>query len=219
MWRRLGRAAASGWTGNSVTPGRDRISVGLTIWLALLWVLLFGTPTWLTVLGGILVSLAVQWFFPLPHVSRHWHVRVVPVVVLMVRFSIDLVVAGLQVSRIVLTGERPHTAIIRVDLRSADPVHLTIVSAMTSLVPGTIVVKVDRLAGSLYLHVLDLDRQGGPEGVRAAALGQEERILLAIASDQELEDLALSGQGRGFRRRLARVHLLRPRVSRGGDHR
>lgn len=54
-----------------------------------------------------------------------------------------------------------------------------------SLVPGSLVVEAHRLTGMLYLHVLDLDRSGGVEAVRADVLAQEERLLRALASPQE----------------------------------
>jgi multisubunit Na+/H+ antiporter MnhE subunit len=171
------------------------------VWLTFLWVMVFGDLSWVTVLGGILASLAVQWAFPLPHSSSRWHVRPGAVTVLLARFVVDVIRAGLQVSWLVLSGRPVRSAIVRVNLRSADPVHLTGVSAMTSLVPGTIVVRVDRLTGTIYLHVLDLERQGGVEAVRSSVLDQERRILLAIGSNA---DLRAAGVALPLRRGRAR---------------
>ncbi len=188
MWSRRPRPATP-WRGNTVPRsrrGRDRLSWGLTAWLAALWVMVFGHLTWVTLFSGILVALAVQWFFPLPHTSSTWHVRPFALIALVVRFIWDVIRAGLQVSWVVLSGRHVRSAILRVNLHSADPVHLTAISAMTSLVPGTIVVRVDRLAGTVYLHVLDVDSQGGLEAVRSSVLSQERRILAAIGSNEDL---------------------------------
>ncbi|MFC7582154.1 Na+/H+ antiporter subunit E [Schaalia naturae] len=209
MWRALARTVPV-WRGNSVPRGpgaRGRLSPGLTVWLTFLWVMVFGDLSWMTVLGGILASLAVQWAFPLPHSSSRWHVRPGAVTVLLARFVADVIRAGLQVSWLVLSGRPVRSAIVRVDLRSADPVHLTGVSAMTSLVPGTIVVRVDRLTGTIYLHVLDLERQGGVEAVRSSVLDQERRILLAIGSNA---DLRAAGVALPLRRGRARPGKERP---------
>jgi len=188
MWRQRPRPATP-WRGNTVPrsqPGQERLSWGLTLWLTALWILVFGHLTWVTLISGILVALAVQWFFPLPHTSSTWHVRPFAVVVLLVRFVWDVIRAGLQVSWLVLSGRHVRSAVLRVNLHSADPVHLTAVSAMTSLVPGTIVFRVERLTGTIYLHVLDVDGQGGIEAVRASVLDQERRILAAIGSNDDL---------------------------------
>lgn len=158
----------------------DRVSRSLTLWLVLLWLMVFGSLTWIHLISGILVAVGVQIAFPLPHSARHGEVHPVAFVRLVARFGWDTVRAGVQVSWIVLRGRPVRNAIVRVNLRSADPVHMTIVAGMTSLVPGTVVVRLDRLAGTLYLHVLDIDGQGGPEAVRAAALAQEDRVLRAV---------------------------------------
>ena len=192
MWRKMTSAVGQAWDGNSVEPGRrGTISRALTIWLVALWVLAFGDLTWLTLIGGILVALAVQWFFPLPHVTRHWRVRPIKLTVLVLRFVWDLVRAGIEVSWLVLTNRSVDNAIIRVELRSCDPVHMTIVSAMTSLVPGSIVIKIDRLTGTIYLHVLDIESQGGVDGARSRVLDQERRMLEAIARPVDLRALGI----------------------------
>lgn len=178
-----------------------RVALGMTSWLTTVWVLVFQDASWLTVGSGLLVALAVQWFFPLPHVVRHWHLRALPLARLLVRFLADLLVAGVQVSRIVVAGRPVGTGVLEVGLRSADPAHLTIVSAMTSLVPGTIVLEVDRYMGRLTLHVLDLDGHGGPEGVRVSVREQEERMLMAVASDRHLTALGLEPPGPWWGRR------------------
>ncbi len=220
MWRRLSQGATE-WRGYTVSRSRrwrDRLSGGLTLWLAVLWVMVFGHITWVTVLGGVLAAVAVQWFFPLPHTSSTWHVRPLAVLVLLIRFLGDVIRAGLQVSWLVLSGRHVRSAIVRVDLRSADPVHLTAISAMTSLVPGTIVVRVDRLAGSVYLHVLDVDGQGGLDAVRSAVLDQERRILMAIGSNADLRAAGITPPSdRVWDRLWARAGRGSERRDRAGD--
>ena len=54
------------------------------------------------------------------------------------------------------------------------------------------VVEALRRNGVVYVHVLDLDRVGGVEAVRRNVLANEERVLKALASDEELEAAGLS---------------------------
>lgn len=156
--------------------------------------MVFGSVDPLTLLGGVVVAVAVQWAFPLPRVQGRWTLRPRETLVLLSRFVADLVRAGVQVSWIVVSNRKVDNAILRVDLRSADPVHLTVVSAMTSLVPGSFVVRVDRLVGRIYIHVLDVEGQGGIEAVRRSVLDQEERILRAFLRPADLRSFGLGGR-------------------------
>lgn len=170
---------------------RRGVSFPMTAWLLVLWLAVFGSVTPLNIVGGLIVSLAVQLLFPLPTSSHLWHWRIFPLLYLAARFVWDLIVAGAQVAWIVVSGKDHDDGIIRCDMRSDDPVYITIVAAMTSMVPGTIVVEASRETRSLYLHVLDLEAHGGVEGVRRAVRAQEARVLVAFAPRAVLYDCGL----------------------------
>jgi multicomponent Na+:H+ antiporter subunit E len=106
---------------------------------------------------------------------------------LFTRFAADVVRASFEVSLIALRpGYVPHGAVIGVQLRSHSDLYLTLTAELSSLVPGSLVVEAHRLTGMLYLHVLDVRQSGGIEAARQAVLDQEERVLRAFASDEEL---------------------------------
>lgn len=170
---------------------RSGVSIPMTLWLLVLWLAVFGSVNILNVVGGVLVALAVQLLFPLPTSTHLWHWRVFPLLYLIVRFAWDLIVAGFQVAWIVVSGKTHDDGIVRCDLRSDDPVYMTIVAAMTSMVPGTIVVEASRESHALYLHVLDLKAHGGVEGVRRAVRAQEARVLVAFAPGAVLYDCGM----------------------------
>lgn len=198
MWSRLSRMSTAQWWVASVPRrGSGAVSWRLTLWLLLVWVMVFGSLDPLVLIGGVVVAVGVQWAFPLPRVQGRWTLHPRATLVLVGRFVADLVRAGLEVSWVVVSGRKVDNAILRVDLRSADPVHLTIVSAMTSLVPGSIVVRVDRLIGRIYIHVLDVEGQGGIEAVRQSVLDQEERVLRALVRSADLGTFGLAPTGRG----------------------
>lgn len=156
------------------------------VWLAAVWVLLWGDLTWGNVLAGLLLGAVVTWGLRMVPVDFHGRVHPWRVLVLLVRFAADLVRASIQVATIALTpGYTPRGAVIGVQLRSHSDLYLTLTAELVSLVPGSLVVEAHRLTGVLYLHVLDLDRSGGVEAVRADVLAQEERLLRALASPQE----------------------------------
>ena len=80
----------------------------------------------------------------------------------------------------------PHGAVIGVHLRNESDLYLSLTAVLTTLVPGSVVVEALRRDGMLYIHVLDLELMGGVEKVRRDVLAVEERVLRALASDQEL---------------------------------
>lgn len=171
---------------------RSPISLVFTFWLVFVWVAVFGSFTPLSVLGAIIVSLAVQWVLPLPRRPRYFWFRPLQVLYLIGYFLWDLLRAGVHVSLLVLFPRPRVDAIIRCPVKSDVPEYLTILAAMTSMIPGTIVVRIDRRRHFMYLHSLDIEKQGGVEGVRAATAAQEERILRAVAPQRILRKLHVS---------------------------
>jgi len=89
----------------------------------------------------------------------------------------------------------PHTAVVGVELRTESDLYLFITSEITTLVPGSVVVEALRRNGVIYVHVLDLEGVGGVEAVRRNVLAIEERVLRALASDEELASAGLSSGG------------------------
>jgi multicomponent Na+:H+ antiporter subunit E len=161
------------------------------LWLALVWVLLWGGATWANVLGGLAVGALVVVGAPLPSLGGHGRIRVLPALGLIARFAYDLTVASFEVAwQALRPGPQPRGAVVGVRLRSSSDLYLTVVAELSSLVPGSLVVEVHRLTGMLYLHVLDLDAYGGVDKVRADVLGLEARVLRALASDAELHALS-----------------------------
>lgn len=162
-------------------PRRYRVSLTLTLWLTAVWVLVFASVEPMILVSGVLLAILVQWVFPLPHITHTWRVRPVALIVVVARFLWDLLVAGIQVSWVVLRGGCDRNGRVQVTLRSGDPVHMTIIAGMTSLVPGSVVLDVVVPERRLDLHILDLYAQGGEAGVVASVLAQEKRLLAAIA--------------------------------------
>ncbi|WP_026460274.1 Na+/H+ antiporter subunit E [Schaalia suimastitidis] len=158
-----------------------RISPAMTVWLTLLWLLVFHSVAPLHVMSGLLVAIVVQVLFPLPQTNTRWRLRTIAIVVLLGVFFKDLVVASWHAIRIVVSGREVTNGVVHVPLNSPDPVHLTIMSAMTSLVPGSLVVKVHHDTCAFDLHVLDLPAQGGVRGVQTKVLKLEQRLLAAVA--------------------------------------
>lgn len=150
--------------------------------LTAVWVLLWGSLTWLTVLGGALVAAAVLALFPLPVMSRTGRVRPLALLRLAGRFAADLVVASVQVAVLAFRfGHTPRSAIIAVPLRAPSDLGLTLTAEALSLVPGSLIVEVDRERGVLHVHVLGVPDAPAAERFRTSVLDLEDRIVTAFA--------------------------------------
>jgi multicomponent Na+:H+ antiporter subunit E len=158
---------------------------GLIIWLTVVWVLLWSDLTLANVLAGVLVAIVVTTVLPLHPVPFVARVHPIGLVVLLVRLAWDIALASLQVSAIALRRSPPHGAVIRVPLRSHSDVVLTLTAELVSLVPGSVVIEAHRFSGTLYVHVLDVKIVGGLTAARRHVLGQEQRVLRAIAGPPE----------------------------------
>jgi multicomponent Na+:H+ antiporter subunit E len=158
---------------------RDRVlaAAGLTV----IWVLLWGRPSWINVLGGFLLALTVVTVFPLPPVTYAGRIRPLPMLRLAGRFLTDLVRASAQIALMAFRfGHVPHSAVIAVRLRMPTDLNLTLTAEALSLVPGSLIVEVDRDAGILYVHVLNVRTPAEVEEARAAVLDLESRIIAAF---------------------------------------
>lgn len=154
----------------------------MVLWMSLVWWVLWGTWSAMSLVGGLIVAVAVQLAFPLPPLQLEVRVRPVGVVVLVGRFLYDVVVASLQVAATVLFPRRGlRNAMVRIPLRSESDLVLVLVAELVSLVPGSVVVEVHRSSFTLYLHVLDVRSVDDVERVRRQVWAQEERLLRALS--------------------------------------
>lgn len=163
------------------------------VWLTAVWVLLWGELSIGNLLAGLLIGAVVSVALPLPAIESGGKVRPLALLHLVAQFAADVVVASVQVGAQAFRRRPPNSAVIRVRLRTASDLYLTLTAELCSLVPGSVVVEAHRLTSTLYLHVLEV---GGPDGIEAArrrALAQEERVLRALASDAELAAAGLRG--------------------------
>jgi multicomponent Na+:H+ antiporter subunit E len=150
-------------------------------WLTVVWVVLWGSLSPLTVLGGFLVAVVACLVFPLPPLRLAMRVRPLPLLWLVLRFAVDVVVSSVQVARVVLRPARPlRNAVVEVNLRTPSDFVLTVVAEMTCLIPGSLVVEARRSTHTLFLHVLDVGDQEGVERFRQGVLDQETRVVRAI---------------------------------------
>lgn len=177
---------------------RFRHQLPLLLWLVLVWNLLWGTWSWANLLSGALVALGVTLLLPLPPVIGGATLRPVPLLRFLGHFLVDLVTSGAQVAwQTVRPRGIDRSAIITVRLRTDSDLLLTILSESLTLVPGSMVIDLDREHRTIALHILHVDSREDVERQRAAVLAEEERVVRAFGSSQEIADLGLEAPAAG----------------------
>lgn len=160
----------------------------LLIGLLLTWMLLWREFSWLSLLSGIAVSIIAMRIFYLPPVilagrfNAWWALRY------LIYFLWHLAVASLQIAWLAIRpGPAPRTAIIAVRLQTRSDFILTLVAMTISLIPGSLVVEVDRFDSTLYLHVLNTPTQREIRQMRTQTKHIERLLILALGSRAEME--------------------------------
>ena len=169
---------------------RMRHQLPLLLWLVLVWNLLWGTWSWANLLSGAAVALVITTLLPLPPVVGGVRVRPLRLVHFLGCFLLDLVRSAAQVAWLTL---RPRgidrSAIIRIPLRTDSDLLLTVIAESVSLVPGSIVIDLDREERVVVLHVLQVAGADDVERRRASVLAEEERVVRALGTDQDIAAL------------------------------
>ncbi|WP_165070069.1 Na+/H+ antiporter subunit E [Marisediminicola senii] len=179
--------------GTNPKPGGRHHSdqFALVLVSTLLWICLWGAISWLNLVTGLLLGLLVTRVFYLPPVQFSGRFHVGWFLVYFVRFLYQVVVAsfGLAIrafSRVPVHGN----SVIAVPLRTRSDLVLTITGLVAALVPGSIVVDIDRSRAVLYLHVFNTSTLADSERMRQRALTVEAQVLRVMGSREECDRLA-----------------------------
>lgn len=167
----------------------------LVIWLVVLWMLLWGSFSWLNLVAGTVIAIVVTRVFYLPPVELSGRFNLWWAIVFAVRFVADVVAGSFHVARIAVDPRlSPHSSVIAVALHSRSDLIMLLVSINISLVPGSLVVEADRFRSVLYVHALDTRSDADVERFRQTVLTAERRIVRAIGSRRDMINCEAAGR-------------------------
>tara|TARA_R110002124_G_scaffold74233_5_gene199254 strand:- start:2300 stop:2782 length:483 start_codon:yes stop_codon:yes gene_type:complete len=148
---------------------------------------LWGQLTWVSILTGIIVAIAVTRVLYLPPADISGRLNVWYLAVFLVHFAVDVAVASFTVAFQALSPRPiPLSSVIGIQLRTRSDFVMTLDAIAMSLVPGSIVVEVDRERSILYFHTFDTTTTADIEAMRRKVLVIESRIVRAIGSKEDL---------------------------------
>lgn len=156
----------------------------MMVWLALVWVLLWGSLSPLVLLSAVLVAPLCLAACRLPVVRVSRGPRLIALPGAMLRFVLDLSRSSGQVAWATLRrGPRAKSAVLAVPVGPASDVGLTTIAHRLSLEPGTLVLDIDRDRNVLYMYVLDVDGTESISHAREGAKRIARDVLHAIGAE------------------------------------
>ena len=175
------RSRGPGWT------ARLRPRVVEIVWLSVVWVLLWGTFTPLSIVGGVVVAVAVIASFRFPPAAAHLPVRPLRLLGLAAYVAYDVVISGVEVSWQTLRyGRAARGAVIVVPLLSGSDRVVTVIANALSLSPGAMALQIDHEHGLWFVYALGPRDQAGVERSRRRAMDMQRRVLAALGTPEEL---------------------------------
>lgn len=164
----------------------------LLIWLVVVWGALWQDFSPGNLLFGALIAMGVSRTFYLPPVELSGRFNVLRAATFAAWFLKEVVVASIQVFYLgAVRGPAIRNAVIAVPLRSTSDLIMTATGHVLSLIPGSLVVEVDRGTSTLYVHALNVPTPESVEKVRADILGIEAGLIRVMGSRDELAALHL----------------------------
>ena len=163
----------------------------LLLVLVVLWMMLWGSLTPLTIVTGVIVALLVTRAFFLPPVELSGRFNPLWFAVFVLRFLLELVKASFQVAwRAVSPRPLARSSILAVQLLTRSDFVMTLTAISVSLIPGSIVIEVDRAGGVLYLHSIGAADEAAIATVRSDVLAIEMLLVKALGSKDDLRKIA-----------------------------
>lgn len=164
----------------------------LPLWIGLIitWMALWREISWMSLISGAVVSILAMRLFYLPPVILARRFNVWWAFRYLVYFFWHLAVASFQVAWLALRpGSTPRTAIIETRVRTKSDFILTMIGLTVSLIPGSLVVEIDRFRSTLYLHVLNTPTLEKINDMRVEVSRIEELLIRSLGSAEEVEAL------------------------------
>ena len=175
-----------------------RAELPLILWLVVVWGALWGDWSVGNLVFGLILAVFVTRTLTLPPVRLSGRFNVLHFALFVVTFIWQVARASIHVFGVALMqGPKVHNAVLRVKLRQNNDLLMTAVGHTMALIPGSLVVEVDRGNGILYFHVLDISTPEEAESFRESALNIEAAWIKIMGSKEDLAKLEASGDAGG----------------------
>ncbi|BDT93766.1 Na+/H+ antiporter subunit E [Nocardia sputorum] len=133
------------------------VRVGVLVWLTVVWLALWGDLSVANLLGGLVVAALIMVALPLPRVPVSGRLNPLPLLELVVVSAYYALESSLQVAWFAIRpAPTPVSGVLRVYARTRSDLVLVLWTDVLNLIPGTMVLEIDRRRCVIYVHVLDV---------------------------------------------------------------
>ncbi|WP_271395344.1 Na+/H+ antiporter subunit E [Neomicrococcus lactis] len=162
--------------------------VPLLVWLVFVWGVLWQNYSLGNIAFGLILALVIVNYFRLPPVELSGRFNIWYAILFLGDFIKDIFVASFQLAWAALTHPtRIKNAVIGVPLQTRQDLIVTFVGHVTTLIPGSLVIDVDRRTSTLYLHVFNVNSQEDLEEMRRKVWRTERQVLSIMGTKEEYE--------------------------------
>ncbi|HEU4668730.1 MAG TPA: Na+/H+ antiporter subunit E [Arthrobacter sp.] len=175
---------------------RQRISLRqelpLLVWLVIVWGALWQDFSAGNLLFGALLAVAVARLFYLPPVELSGRFNILYAIPFALVFLAKVVAASAQLLYLAIAkGPKVTNAVVAVPLRSRQDLMVTATGHVISLIPGSLVVEVDRSTSTLYLHALNISSPQEVENLKNEVRSIEAGLIRIMGTREELETVRM----------------------------
>ena len=173
---------------------RKRISLRqelpLLVWLVIVWAALWQNFSPGNLLFGALIAVLVARLFYLPPVELGGRFNLLRAIPFGLHFLTRVVAASFQVLFLaVAQGPKVISAVVAVPLRSHSDLLVTATGHVTALIPGSLVVEVDRSTSTLYIHGINVRNAEDAAQLRKDVRNTEAGLIRIMGTKAELSAL------------------------------
>lgn len=155
------------------------VRIGVLLWLTAIWVTLWGDLTVGNVLAGLAVGTLIMLALPLPRVPVAGRLHPLSLLELIVVSSYYALESSLQLAWFaVRPSGAPVSGVLRVSLSVRSDLVLVLCCDLLNLIPGTMVLEIDRARCVVYVHVLDVGSEAAVDKFYQTTR-RLERLLIA----------------------------------------
>lgn len=162
----------------------------LLIWLVLLWGILWQDFSLGNLAFGLIIAVITTKLFYLPPVELSGRFNILYAIAFIFYFIYEVVVASFQTFWAALTrGPAVRSSVVAVTLRTQDDLIVAATGHVISLIPGSLVLEVDRSSSTIYLHCLGVTTAEQVADIRREVLNVEAWVIRIMGSKADLETL------------------------------
>ncbi|KAA0022160.1 Na+/H+ antiporter subunit E [Antrihabitans cavernicola] len=156
-------------------------------WLAAVWVLLWGDISIANVLAGLAVGLLIMTLLPLPRVPVDGRAHLWSIIQLIWLTAYYALESSAQVAWLaVRPGPPPVTGVLRVRLSIESDLVMVLCCDVLNLIPGTMVIELDKERRLAYVHVLDVGSERSVERFYSTTRRLEQLFIDSFEREQHV---------------------------------